>query len=94
MLNGAWSNDSRLSELKTELASVERKIELSLTPETKGEPEEQTEQQKVSPKSSGKHCKEERYSICPDGYYYERDLKSPFYSAINAVIWFTYFSAP
>src|SRR5690606_19697634 len=31
VLNGTWSKESRLSELKTELASVERKIQLSLT---------------------------------------------------------------
>jgi hypothetical protein len=32
--NGTWSKESRLSELKTELAAVERKIQLSITPET------------------------------------------------------------
>lgn len=50
VLNGTWSKESRLSELKTELASVERKIQLSLTPETKGEPEEQTEKREEAPK--------------------------------------------
>ena len=33
VINGAWSKESRLSELKTELAAVERKIQLSITPE-------------------------------------------------------------
>ena len=48
VLNGTWSKESRLSELKTELASVERKIHLSMK-ETKNEPEEQSEKQKKSP---------------------------------------------
>ncbi len=39
VLNGTWSKESRLNELKTELASVERKIQLSMK-ETKDEPEE------------------------------------------------------
>nr|WP_294894900.1 N-6 DNA methylase [uncultured Pedobacter sp.] len=38
VLNGMWSKESRLSDLKTELASVERKIQLSITPEPKEEP--------------------------------------------------------
>ncbi|MDV3822386.1 DNA methylase [Elizabethkingia anophelis] len=52
VLNGAWSKESRLSELKTELAAVERKIQLSLTPETKGEPAEQAEEKQETPKIS------------------------------------------
>ncbi|MBP6662422.1 MAG: DNA methylase, partial [Paludibacter sp.] len=48
VLNGTWSKESRLSELKTELASVERKIHLSMK-ETKNEPEEHSEKQKKSP---------------------------------------------
>ncbi|MEG2507920.1 MAG: N-6 DNA methylase [Chryseobacterium sp.] len=44
VLNGTWSKESRLSELKTELASVERKIQLSMK-ETKDEPEEEAEKQ-------------------------------------------------
>ncbi|WP_286895556.1 N-6 DNA methylase [Sphingobacterium sp. UBA6317] len=43
VINGTWSKENRLSELKTELASVERKIQLSITPETKEEPTEQKE---------------------------------------------------
>ena len=35
VINGTWGKESRLSELKTELASVERKIQLSITPEPK-----------------------------------------------------------
>ncbi|MBK1442264.1 N-6 DNA methylase [Parapedobacter sp. ISTM3] len=49
VVNGTWSKESRLSELKTELAAVERKIQLSITPETKDEPVEQTEKQKEAP---------------------------------------------
>ena len=33
VVNGTWTKESRLSELKTELAGVERKIQLSITPE-------------------------------------------------------------
>ena len=44
VLNGTWSKESRLSELKTELASVERKIQLSMK-ETKGDPEVQAEKE-------------------------------------------------
>src|SRR5690606_20118481 len=45
VVNGTWSKESRLSELNTELAGIERKIQLSITPETKEEPAEQTEKQ-------------------------------------------------
>ncbi|SMP07723.1 N-6 DNA methylase [Chryseobacterium profundimaris] len=38
VVNGIWSKESRLSGLKTELAAVERKIQLSITRETKEEP--------------------------------------------------------
>ena len=47
-----WSKESRLSELKTELAAVERKIQLSITPEPKEEAVEQTEKQKETPNNS------------------------------------------
>ncbi|WP_156309433.1 helicase-related protein [Sphingobacterium endophyticum] len=46
VINGNWSKENRLSELKTELASVERKIQLSITPEATEEPTEQVEKQK------------------------------------------------
>ncbi|WP_185229385.1 N-6 DNA methylase [Elizabethkingia meningoseptica] len=48
--NGTWSKESRLSELKTELAAVERKIQLSITPETKQDVPEQVEKQNEAPK--------------------------------------------
>ncbi len=50
VVNGTWSKESRLSELKTELASVERKIQLSIEPVKQGEPTEQAEKQKEAPK--------------------------------------------
>jgi hypothetical protein len=50
VVNGTWSKESRLSELKTELAAVERKIQLSITPETKQDASEQAEKQKEAPK--------------------------------------------
>ena len=46
IVKGTWTKESRLSELKTELASIDRKIQLSITPEPKEEPAEQTEKQK------------------------------------------------
>lgn len=49
VLNGTWAKESRLSELKTELAAVERKIQLSITPETKADASEQAEKQKEVP---------------------------------------------
>jgi predicted nucleic acid-binding Zn-ribbon protein len=49
VLNGKWAKESRLSELKTELAAVERKIQLSITPEPKEEAPEQVEKQKQTP---------------------------------------------
>ncbi|MDN4011393.1 N-6 DNA methylase [Chryseobacterium gambrini] len=49
VVNGTWSKENRLSELKTELSAVERKIQLSITPEPKEEPAEQTEKQKETP---------------------------------------------
>lgn len=53
VLNGTWSKESRLSELKTELASVERKIHLSMKEtETKEEPVEQAEEKQETPKIS------------------------------------------
>ncbi|WP_317623192.1 hypothetical protein [Paenimyroides ceti] len=51
VLNGTWSKEHRLSELKTELASVERKIQLSMT-KAKEEPEEQAEKHTETPKVS------------------------------------------
>ncbi|WP_026726940.1 N-6 DNA methylase [Flavobacterium denitrificans] len=54
VVNSTWSKESRLSELKTELAGVERKILLSITitPEPKEEPAEQTEKQQETPSIS------------------------------------------
>lgn len=49
VLNGMWSKESRLSELKTELAAVERKIQLSITSETKSDAPQQAEKQKENP---------------------------------------------
>jgi hypothetical protein len=43
VVNGTWSKESRLSELKTELAAIERKIQLSIEPEQKGQSAEQVE---------------------------------------------------
>lgn len=37
LVNSKWSKENRLNEIKTELAAVERKIHLSITPEVKEE---------------------------------------------------------
>jgi len=50
VVNGTWAKESRLSELKTELAAVERKIQLSITPETKQDASEHAEKQNEAPK--------------------------------------------
>src|SRR5690606_6944695 len=52
VVNGTWSKETRLSELKTELASVKRKIQLSIKPETEREPTQQLEKQKETPNNS------------------------------------------
>ena len=52
MVNGTWSNENRLIELKTELAAIERKIQLSITPEAKEETPKQVEKQKEAPNIS------------------------------------------
>ncbi|MNR44361.1 hypothetical protein D3C85_1630920 [compost metagenome] len=49
VVNGIWSKESRLNELKTEIAAIERKIQLSITPEPKEEPAELVEKQKETP---------------------------------------------
>ncbi|MGJ1415182.1 N-6 DNA methylase [Sphingobacterium multivorum] len=43
LVGGMWSKEKRLGELKTELAAVERKIQLSITPEAKDTAVDQTE---------------------------------------------------
>lgn len=45
VLNGTWSKESRLSELKTELAAIERKIQLSIAPEPEEKSVEETKKQ-------------------------------------------------
>ena len=35
VVNGTWAKESRLNELKTELAAADRKIQLSIAPESK-----------------------------------------------------------
>ncbi|MFV0593644.1 MAG: hypothetical protein ACK5M7_19890 [Draconibacterium sp.] len=43
VVNGTWSKETRLSDLKTELAAVERKIQLSIAPEQETQTEEKEE---------------------------------------------------
>jgi hypothetical protein len=52
VVNGVWTKESKLSELKTELAAVERKIQLSVKPEGVTVPAEDTcKKESVSLKS-------------------------------------------
>ena len=48
VVNGTWAKESRLSELKIELASIERKIMLSIASEAKEGQEEKEEEIKDS----------------------------------------------
>ncbi|WP_312822742.1 N-6 DNA methylase [Epilithonimonas sp.] len=45
LMNASWSKDSRLKDLKTELASVERKIQLSISPTENDENNQQSQVQ-------------------------------------------------
>ncbi|CDS92104.1 N-6 DNA methylase (fragment) [Sphingobacterium sp. PM2-P1-29] len=47
IVNGTWTKENRLGELKTEMAGVERKILLSITPENKEEQAKQVAEQAV-----------------------------------------------
>jgi len=51
VINGTWTKENRLSELKTELAAIERKIQLSNTPEPIENSTEQVEKQQENPKA-------------------------------------------
>ncbi|MDN3706699.1 N-6 DNA methylase [Myroides ceti] len=44
VVNGVWTKESRLSELKTELAAIERKIQLSIAPDLKNQETERHEE--------------------------------------------------
>lgn len=53
VVNGTWAKEKRLSELKTELAGIDRKIQLSIKPETQEVPEKaELEKQKATPQVS------------------------------------------
>ena len=45
VVNGAWKKENALAELKTELAAVDRKIQLSIKPESEGKTTDQVEEQ-------------------------------------------------
>jgi len=44
VVSSTWAKEGRLSELKTELAAIDRKIQLSISPDQKEQQEEATEQ--------------------------------------------------
>jgi small-conductance mechanosensitive channel len=69
VVNGTWSKETRLSELKTELAAVERKIQLSIEPVKQvEEPAEQTEKSSKLQRCQ-KALSELKVSICHEAYY-------------------------
>jgi N12 class adenine-specific DNA methylase len=52
VVNGTWKKESRLSELKTELAAIDRKIQLSIAPDSKEEQIEQAEKKNATANNS------------------------------------------
>jgi len=52
VVNGTWKKEQTLSDLKTELAAVERKIQLSIKPETDSEAEQQERVEKAKQDNS------------------------------------------
>ena len=54
LVNSKWSKENKLNEIKTELAAVERKIQLSIRPETKDETKTEVKEQANSVHNSVK----------------------------------------
>ena len=52
VVNGTWTKEKKLSDLKTELAAVERKIQLSIAPENDTEQQKSVEKQTQTPSIS------------------------------------------
>ena len=52
VVNGTWTKENKLSELKTELAAVKRKIQLSIAPENDTEQQKSVEKQTQTPNIS------------------------------------------
>lgn len=52
VVGGTWTKENRLGELKTELAAIERKIQLSIKPENDTEQKEPGEKQETVSKNS------------------------------------------
>ena len=95
LVNGTWSKESRLSELKTELAAVERKIQLSIEPVKQSE--EPAEQAEKAGKSKGfrKYYQNERRSfatrrtVSTNGVLKKRGSASPrFFIKFRLLIFF------
>ena len=57
VVNGTWAKENKLSDLKTELAAIERKIQLSITPESKEEQTESVKEQESISNNSIVHTK-------------------------------------
>lgn len=51
VVNGVWNKERMLSDLKTELAAIDRKIQLSLKPETEAAPTQRVEEQRMQDNS-------------------------------------------
>ena len=52
VVNGTWSKEARLNELKTELASIDRNLQLSLSAKPEKDAEDQVNQTACNPKDS------------------------------------------
>ncbi|VTP94333.1 hypothetical protein [Sphingobacterium daejeonense] len=68
VINGTWTKENRLSELKTELAAIERKIQLSNTPEPIENSTEQVEKPARKSKGYGKRSTGQKVFICHGEY--------------------------
>jgi N12 class adenine-specific DNA methylase len=63
VVNGTWTKENKLSELKTELAAIDRKIQLSIAPKNK----EQDFEEQVKPIKISDILVQERPSVCLKG---------------------------
>ena len=60
ILSGTWNKEAELTLLKTDLAAIDRRILLSITPESGAEEEEVTEQ--VTPMAQEQETSQEQYN--------------------------------
>lgn len=56
VVNGTWAKEKRLSELKTELAGIDRKIQLSINRNTRSARKSGVGKAESNSADFGKHC--------------------------------------